>query len=241
MGLLIPALEANQHKKFLALACFSVALVFLVMAHFKSGFNPDRPKPTSLVYFFDADSSKAVWATNNLVTDGWIETFIGKEKKSDARELKFNSKYQKGFTYAAPAPVVNVPAPVIKVLKDTIQGGQRKVTISVVPQRRVEQLEVITDNTTVYACSVNGIAMEEKYLMGKKRGNRLLTHYISDNDSTILNITLSGDDQPELTFFEVSRDLLSNAQFNVPPRPANAIPYPFIVNDAVIVKKRIKL
>jgi hypothetical protein len=115
MGLLIPALETSQHKKFLALACFSVALVFIVMAHFKSGFNPDRPKPTSLVYFFDADSSKAVWATNNLVTDGWIETFIGKEKRSYARELKFNSKYQKGFTYAAPAPVVNVPSPLIKV------------------------------------------------------------------------------------------------------------------------------
>jgi hypothetical protein len=76
----------------------------------------------------------------------------------------------------------------------------------------VNLLEVITDNATVYACSVNGIAMEEKFLTGKKRGNRLLTHYISGNDSTILNLTLSKDDRPELTFFEVSRDLLSNSR-----------------------------
>jgi hypothetical protein len=241
MGLLIPVLEAYHHKKLLALVSFSIALVFLVIAHFKSDSNPDRPKPTSLVYFLDADSGEAVWATNNIVTDGWIETFIGKEKKSYARELKFNSKYQKGFSYAAPAPVGNVAAPLIEVLKDTILGSQRKITISAVPQRRVDLLEVTTGNATIYACSVNGIAMEEKFVTGKKRGNRLLTHYISDNDSTILNITVSKDDQPELTFFEVSRDLLSNAQFKVPPRPANAIPYPFIVNDAIIVKKRIKL
>jgi hypothetical protein len=241
VGLLIPVLTAYHHKKFLALTSFVLALGFFVTAHFKSGFSADRPKPTSLVYFMDADAKTAVWATDNFVTDEWIETFTGKEKKPYAGELKFNSKYQKNFTYAAPAPVENIPAPQINILNDTIEGNYRKVTISAVPQRRVNLLEVLADKATIYACSINQIALEDNFLAGKKRGNRLVTHFISNNDSTILHLTLSNDDKPELTFFEVSRDLLSNSQFNIPPRPANAIPYPFIVNDAIIVKKKINL
>jgi hypothetical protein len=155
--------------------------------------------------------------------------------------LRFNSKYQKGFTYAAPAPVENISLPLIKVLKDTISGNQRMITISAVPQRNVDLLEVLADNATIYSCKINGIVMEDRFLNSKKRGNRLVTHYVSNNDSTSLDITFSKDEKPELTFFEVSRDLLSNSRFNVPPRPNNAIPYPFIVNDAVIVKKRIEL
>ena len=241
MGLLVPVFGAYHNKKLLGATSVALALAFFVIAHFRSGFSADRPQPTSLVYFFDADSSKAIWATDNFITDVWIKNFTGKEKERYRGELKFNSKYQKGFSYAADAPVKNIPPPAITVLKDTIKGDQRVVTISAKPQRKVDLLEVIADNSTVYACSINGIALEEKFLANKRRGNRLITHYISNNDSTILDITLSKDDKPDLTFFEVSRDLLSNNQFGIPPRPAHAIPFPFIINDAVIVKKRIKL
>lgn len=241
IGLLIPVVAPYYNKKLLGITGLLLALTFLVVAHLKSGFTADRPHPTSLVYFLDADSSKAFWATNNKVTDDWIEKFIGKEKNPYQDNLRFNSKYQKGFTYAAPAELKNIPAPAITFLRDTIQGNHKMVSIKVMPQRYVNLLEVIAENATIYACTVNGISLEEKFLTTKKRENRLVTHFISDNDSTVLDITISKDDKPEFTFFEVSRDLLNNSLFKIPPRPATAIPFPFIINDAIIVKKRIKL
>ena len=42
-----------------------------------------------------------------------------------------------------------------------------------------------------------------------------------------------------LELYESSFDLLTNTQFTVPERNKNMIPKPFVLNDAIVVKKTI--
>ena len=81
--------------------------------------------------------------------------------------------------------------------------------------------------------SVNAVELSEYYLQNRRRG-KLITHYISDNDSTYLELTYPEDQVLELTLYEASNDLLSNPQFSIPARPADLIPMPFVLNDAVL-------
>jgi hypothetical protein len=76
-------------------------------------------------------------------------------------------------------------------------------------------------------------------LSGRK-GSRLFTHFITDNDSTELSLRIATDEALELTLLEASNDLLSHPLFEVPARPADQIPKPFVLNDAILVKKTIR-
>ena len=49
------------------------------------------------------------------------------------------------------------------------------------------------------------------------------------------------DSLPEFLIYESSYDLLQNDQFTIPERAHDMIPRPFILNDAVITKKKWKI
>lgn len=49
------------------------------------------------------------------------------------------------------------------------------------------------------------------------------------------------DSIPEFVFYESSYDLLQNELFSIPARDKNMIPKPFILNDAVIIKKSFRV
>jgi hypothetical protein len=69
----------------------------------------------------------------------------------------------------------------------------------------------------------------------------LITHYVSDNDPTRLELAFSAGSTLELTIYEASNDLLTNPLFSVPPRPQDQIPMPFVLNDAVLVIQTLRI
>jgi hypothetical protein len=73
-----------------------------------------------------------------------------------------------------------------------------------------------------------------------RRYGKLITHYISDNDFTEIELSIPKDEALELKFFEASNDLLTNSLFTVPERPKNSVPMPFVLNDAILVTKTLK-
>ncbi len=71
--------------------------------------------------------------------------------------------------------------------------------------------------------------------------NRLLSYYISSKDTLRMNFSLDKSKSAEFILYESSYDLLENEELNVPKRSEAMIPKPFVLNDAVIYKKKIKL
>ncbi|MCF8713308.1 M20/M25/M40 family metallo-hydrolase [Joostella atrarenae] len=238
-GLLLPVFGLYPNKKSYAYLGFLIALLFLISAHFQAEFSKENPHPTSLVYILDADTNTAKWATYNNVLDLWTSQYVKTKDSVTDKNSNFSSKYGTGFTHIATAPIKNIPIPAIEIIKDTVIGNKREVTICITPHRNVNRLEITTDSTPLFGCKINGISLTDNYL--KNRDSRLLTHYISNNDYSELNLVFKANDKPVLTFYEASNDLLEHPLFSIPPRPENAIPMPFVLNDAILIKKTIKL
>ena len=76
--------------------------------------------------------------------------------------------------------------------------------------------------------------------MQNSRRGKLITHYISNNEYTDLELSIPKDSILELTFYEASNDLLHNSNFTIPQRPEDNIPMPFVLNDAILVTKTIR-
>jgi len=111
--------------------------------------------------------------------------------------------------------------------------------ICITPQRNTNRLEVFTNDILINTASVNNIPLSEHFLKNRRRG-KLITHYISDNEYTDLQLSIPKDAVLQLTLYEASNDLLNNQQFTIPQRPEDNIPMPFVLNDAILVTKTIR-
>ena len=228
-------LQYPQRRRFGWLGLI-VGAGLLAGAHMTSGFSAERPKPTSLVYVLKAGSGEARWATYEKVPSDWTRAYLGNDPidAASANGFTLSSKYSTGFSYLAPAPLKAVSQPLISVTRDTVVGPERLLSLEITPQRPVNRVEIITNEISFTRARVNGIQLSEYYLENR-RGGKLITHFVSDNDPTRLDLAFSAGSPLELTIYEASNDLLTNPLFSVPPRPDDQIPMPFVLNDAVLV------
>ncbi|UOB16086.1 M20/M25/M40 family metallo-hydrolase [Abyssalbus ytuae] len=237
-GLLLPVTGFYKHKGKLALLALFLGLGYFIAAHFQSDSTADRPKPNSLLYVFNADENKSYWATYNSYIDSWVAQYMGKNKKKITEENKLSSKYNTGYSFMADAPLKDIPVPEIEISNDTIIDNRRHIEICVNPQRNINRLEVFANTKNINECMVNSVPFSKEYL--QKRKSKLFTHFVSNNNYTDIKLVLPENENLELTFYEASNNLLTNKLFSIPPRPENTIPMPFVLNDAIVVKKTIK-
>ncbi len=238
--LLLPVFGFYRNRKSLAYVCFVLFIGWMFSAHLNSGFDAENAKPSSLLYLLDEDKNTAEWATYDQELINWNGPFLGEDKRVPEKgsQSTLNSKYNLGFSYVAEAPVKNINGPFIENTRDTIIGEDRMIEIRIVPQRKVNRLEIFTNDVPITSATVNDIPLSSYFLKNKKT-NRLVTHYISDNAATVLRLTIPKNEKLVLSLYEASNDLLENPIFNVPERPENSIPMPFILNDAIVTVKTI--
>lgn len=251
-GLFLPVFGYFSRKKALALLSFLIFNVLFITAHFKSTFSEERPKPNSLVYFYDADKNEASWISYDKLIDPWTEKYFGEDPVIHSSvDQVFSSKYGSKFTYHAEAPVKDIPEPGVifeQTGRDSLPGLGRYL-LKIAPNRKINRMEIFADrNVDFINFTVNGLEADSIYLganafhvFTKRWGNRLLTYHASNKDTLRLEFTVKEEELPEFTLYESSYDLLENEELQVPPRQKEMIPRPFVVNDAVIVKKTIKM
>ncbi len=232
--LLLPLVGFYQKKKRLAIFSFLATVVLLIVAHSRSSFTDSRPKPTSLLYVNNTVEQSSYWATYENVLSDWTSQYIGQDKEnaSESGEV-ISSKYWRQFTYSSVAPEKEIANPELEISRDTILGDARLIELCINPQRDVNRLDVFTDFTPFEQVDINGISLSDNFL-SRRKGGKLVTHYISDNDPTEIRMQFPKDSIFELTLYEASNDLLQNELFSIPPRDAANIPMPFVLNDAIL-------
>ena len=153
------------------------------------------------------------------------------------------SKYNTGFTYSKNTDVRAVKSPEIAVLKDTIINNSRHIRIFITPQRLVHRYEIFSDSSNIFnTFRINGVSVpkgENDLVFENRRRYRLFSYYVTEDEYLDLDFEVPIDQSTSLELYEASFDLLSNPLFNVPERPKDMIPKPFILNDAIILKKTI--
>ena len=115
----------------------------------------------------------------------------------------------------------------------------RHLRVCVTPKRNINRLDAFTNEVQIEKVKVNNQELSDYYLENR-RGGKLFTHFVSDNDFTEIELQLPNGQSLELTFYEASNDLLTNPLFTIPERPKDQIPMPFVLNDAIIVSKTIR-
>ncbi|MFC4633551.1 M28 family peptidase [Dokdonia ponticola] len=244
-GLLLPVFGVFRNKKAVGILSLLIGIVFLGIAHSKSSPSPERQQPNSLVYYQNADTDKAYWATYNKEIDDWTRGYLGDTPENATAYIgnAAGSKYNTPYSFAKETAVMNLPESEIRISQDTIIDNIAYSTMTIVPQRTVHQIRLYTAQDTPFSyLSYNGKVFKPdstETLYKKRRSNGILSYYMTLGDSLEFTYAVPKNVSPTFTLKEFSYDLLDNPSFTVSARPNTTKPTPFVANDAVIVERTI--
>lgn len=243
-ALLLPVFGSFQRKGLWAGFFFLIAVGFFIKAHQASDYSKGKAKPNSLVYILDADKNQAHWATYDVNLDEWTKHYLGQKPKSGAplNTNKLYSKYGSEFTFMANASLKNMAKPTIEFLRDTIKGNQHLYRIRITPNRTVNRYDIFNNNNIkINHLKANGAkSIDFKSSVSGQTNSKLLTYYVVDNLPLELEFNIPKNEKLDLDLVESSFDLMSNPLFKMTPRKAWMMPTPFVLNDAVIIRQKIK-
>ena len=247
-GILLPVIGFYKFKKILAMLFVMVASLFFIKAHLSSNFSPNRQKPNSLVYYHDADNNKNYWATYDQELDDWTKEYLGNSPEPASSYISYasGSKYAKGYKFANVAPNKNIPIFKTVLHKDTVINQYKEVSFTIFPQRAVNQISLYTaEEVNFKSLSFNGqffpLNNNLTNAAQKIKSKELVRYYVSDKDSLVVSYEVSKNQKVSFTVLEYSYDLLNHPQFTINKRADYMMPKPFIVTDAIIVKKELNL
>lgn len=243
-GLLLPLFGTFYNKKMWATLSFLIAVGFFINAHLNSGYSKEYAKPNSLLYVLNADTKTAIWATYDKNLDSWTKNYLGSSpnKFDSINNLPLFSKYNSVFNFTAKADLKSISGPSIQFNKDTIINARKHYLITISPNRKVNRYDIFAnENMDFYNLKANGVSLigwkEAKY---RRNGKKILSYYVVDNEPLLLSFTLDASTKLDMELMESSFDLMENPQFSIPKRPSWMIPTPFVLNDAVVIRQKIK-
>ncbi|WP_299604376.1 M28 family peptidase [uncultured Aquimarina sp.] len=250
--LVIPVVGFYSKKSLLGTISFLAALTCIGIAHFKSDFTKERQKPNSLIYVLQEDQQKAYWTSYDHTLDSWTKNYIDRLKNlaKDWNKNTIESKYSSAFNYVNQAPLKDIQSSKVETSFDSIAGEKRILDICIRPQRDVNRMDLfMRESFEFQSLYANGVTTKDiinkdgtiHNSFTKRTGNRLLTYHLRDNEPLELRMEFHKDSVPEIVLYESSYDLLESELFSIPKRSENMIPKPFVLNDAITIKKTIRL
>lgn len=242
-ALLLPVFSYYKLSNLIASLCFLLAVFFFVKAHLNSDFSEERRKPNSLIYYQDADIDTSYWLTYDKEIDEWTEAYLGQnpEKASKYIENTSYSKYGINFSYAAQAPKISIPEFEIILDEDEIIDNLRSIQFTIVPKRKVNKIELYNnDEISFNSLEFNGQNVKldnSKKLYRGTKNTALVNYFVSPNDSLKVKFTVENNIPVSFKVMEYSFDLMENPKFNIQNRPLYTMPKPFVITDAIAVKR----
>ncbi len=245
-GLMIPVFASYKSRKLLVKLIGISTILFFAFASYKSGFDENKKKPNSAVFINNVDTNQSYWASYDSKIDTYTKQFLGENPtKGNFTGTTSKSKYNTSYKFHKKTGNRAINPPLISKVTDTIIGNFRNISLMIKPQRAVNKLELIAnDSITFNSIGVQNVLLDkedETDTFKIKRGT-ILSYFLAAKDSILkVDFTINKNSIPNISLIESSFDLQTNPLFKIQPRTNEMMPMPFVTNDAVITLQKLKL
>lgn len=243
-GLLLPIFGTFIRKGIWALFFLIASIGCFAWGGYTSGYENGKAKSNSLLYVYNADTDKSKWTTYDVNLDEWTQKYLGQDPKDAIalNNLPLFSKYSSGFTYSADTPKIALAKPTIAFLQDSVRGNTRFLKIKITPNRNVNRYDIFGDPKMAFNnFKANGTApLGQKGSQLERKGAKVLSYYVVNNEPLVMQFSIDAKTVFDMTLIESSFDLLTNPLLKVEKRASWMMPTPFVLNDAVVIKEKIK-
>lgn len=216
------------------------AIVFILLGLYSRQTSDKYPEPDSILYFLDADSSKAFWFTWDDKADDWLRQFFpsGLEKGSLARFIP-NLSWTTTIGYHD-APIISHNDPVVKVLSDHTDGTSRNLKLQIRSSAPHDSEVSFILVNPVLPEAVREVRVNGKKLEYSSLPWPLWLHGIFD-EVYELELKTEPTAPIRLQIVEALDGLPIQASRGLAPRPSWTIPRHFVLTDLRIVSHTFSL
>ena len=211
----------------------SVMVISIFTAHAKSGFDKQHPLQTNVRYRLNVDDSTADWLSDFTVTDHFSERFFPDRKTDTA------FKERKRLIHAA--PLLDYPPPVLNILKDTVLGDTRTITLNCSSTRPgVTAIGIMFDDGyKINQISVNGKYPEDQKPEIQHPVTNSLICFAPSKEGFVIELKMKAGDKAGLMLFDRSMGLPPIK--NLTEYPEDIIPGTNFNSNTVMVRKHFAL
>ena len=250
-GLMLPVITSFKNRKEFTKLFLLIGVLALASAGFTSKWNEERKKPNSVVYIADSNLNKAYFASYDQKTDEYTAQYLTENPNSGNLFDGFSpSKYGTALSLYQETNFINFPQSEIKVLRDTIVGDFKEYTVRITPLRKLNKIEILSETVLHFKeFSLNGEKLKNTndFIFDTEKRHHVLSYYFSEPGEFLeMSFSIPQHEKPELLLLEASYDLYKNKGLNslfsdFTKRTEKMIPKPFVLNDAIVVRRRISL
>jgi hypothetical protein len=235
-----------------ALGAFAIAM--FVTGDLASNFDADHPHPDSMFYFLDSDLGHARWVSldsrpdrftaqffQHHVRGGWMSRLSGlttrdtpTESIPDIARYRDFAFLNRGRTTEGDAPFINAPPPTLKVLDDSTVAGTRTVKMHIASARGASVMWMsVPIGVTVLRSSIDGKSPGSEVTDGWTGWN-----WRAPATGFDLELKLATPAPFVVTVVDQTDGLPDTPGFTFKPRPADAMPTPFLFFDSTTLVRK---
>ena len=241
IGLLIPMFDMiMRSSEWLPAVLAAISSIgFIIAGSLTSHFDAQHPRPDSVCYVQNSDTGKAVWASYDVAPDPWTSTFIPPDasKGSGVRNVF-------GFRRQTAAPFVVCGQPIIEIVSDLIQNGERRLKLRLTGSPGTSFLRLrVSQNTGVRMISLNDRQLQSNLDSSNGHSPKsILLEYWAPSAEGIEFALHSGPTVPlKLQVDDVTLGLPVIPGRSSLPRPDDLMPKDLPFNDSTVVSKSFSL
>ena len=140
IGCVLPALLSaiKAQRWFPMMLSLVLAIMFFLLAHINSGYTPDKPLQSKLMYVQNVDTDESLWVAPIGYMDDWKAYFFDDAKEEALTEIFPHAGRVRLKNKAAWTPVEE---PELQVIMDTICDGKRILTLNIASCRGGENAQ----------------------------------------------------------------------------------------------------
>jgi hypothetical protein len=236
-SLLVPLVDTlwGPRGGWVALGLLAATAASFTLGARQAGYDARQPRPTNAFYVVDPDRGEARFVSLLPEPDAWTASFIAPEPAA-ARPSLTSLQPDAWELRHGPAPVLALPAPLLEVVADEVVEGRRSLTLRLASARPATRLTLLVHPQA----PVDDVTVDGRPVARLQRPNgwaRLMVFGPMQEGVTVA-FTTSADARLELVVTDETHDLLELPGLAVPPRPADTMPVPSRLSDAVLVTSR---
>ena len=251
-GLLLPLVDeiSMGRRGMTGSVLVALALLIVIGVALTADFTAARPKPNMVAYRLDADSGAAEWITGGAnvaeqrrsLLDEWTTQFFaaGVEETSYSPWGAFMADSYPA--YRSPAPPLDLPAPAVEVMADTIDdNNQRQLQLRLTSPRDAAVLVAHLSTTgQIVAAAIEGKPMDDVTAATPYSALKL-SFYAVAGDGVALTLTLAEPASVTVAMEDHTYALPTIDELTIQPRPAWMMPSPTFVSDATLVRRTVTI
>jgi hypothetical protein len=245
VGLLIPHLNLlaggndRPYRWLVPGATAAIALMMLAGLSLTSGFDAEHPRPDTIAYELNADTGTARFVSLDDTLDSYARQFFPADLARADYELQPGTTVK---AWSAPAAVVPVEGPIVRVLSDQEVDGTRVVTLRITSPRKAPELQAtITGGGPIVAAAMNGRVLDLADYAPAETGELQFSYAGMPAEGLTVRITVTGETPITIALVERAYGLPVLPGLAVQPRGDAQMMAPGLPPDATIVRRTITI